>query len=133
MTFFATPSFFRHKKRLRRIEHLQNQGFILSELYFSPIGEGVFLQGFLSCDKIDCPHCTFLHIWLLFTSLYFYSPCVFALRLLYAFSSFILMRKCDILYLQSDSSSCYVRGFFLLSWQGHRNAKTLGGTILLCA
>ena len=35
LTFFATPSFFRHKKKLRRIEHLQDQGFISSELYFS--------------------------------------------------------------------------------------------------
>ena len=28
-------SFFRHKKRLRRIEHLQDLGFILFELYFN--------------------------------------------------------------------------------------------------
>ena len=35
LTFFATPSFFRHEKRLRRIEHLQDQGFISSELYFT--------------------------------------------------------------------------------------------------
>ena len=35
LTFLATTLFFRHKKRLRKIEHLQDQGFISSELYFS--------------------------------------------------------------------------------------------------
>ena len=37
LTFFATPSFFRLNKGLRRLEHLQEQGIISSELYFSAI------------------------------------------------------------------------------------------------
>ena len=69
---------------------------------------------------------TFIY-FILFFSILLYIFCVEPYRRLsYVFSSFILMRKCDILYLQWDSSFCCVRGFFLLSWRGGWNVKNIG-------